>query len=275
MASPGTKSASSRLAAMRLNASPNSVASNTPISSSVMPSGAPALTAARRIRGWIGFVRLTRRAIRLTRGLASRSSAIRLDERDATAVAGDVASGLRRARDDPEVDGVAPGHEHDRDIRRRPLGGEGHGRPDPRDNEVHPEPDELCDESGQPLQVPLRRARLDAEAASLGPAAVGQASPKRVEVARWQNALRDEADGGQLSRGLPCGHARPIRDGKRAADERAPRDCWTLARACHSHDASLAPHPRPHHRTKVQFLERNATGGMTTADRGTSSKGAG
>src|SRR5881296_3316064 len=161
MASPGTKSASSRLAAMRLNASPNSVASNTPISSSVMPSGAQ--------DSWMDRIRQVDEKGHPphARARLPQQRDPFLDERDATAVAGDVASGLRRARDDPEVDGVAPGHEHDRDLRRRPLGGEGHGRPDPRDNEVHPEPDELCDESGQPLQVPLRRARLDVEAASL------------------------------------------------------------------------------------------------------------
>ena len=145
-----------------------------------------------------------------------------LDERAPAAVAGDVASGLRRARDDSEVDGVAAGHEHDRNLRGRPLGGEGHGSPDARDDERHPEADEFYDESGKPLEVSLRGAWLDAEAASLDPAALGQTFPKRIEIARWQDALRDEADGSQLPRRLPFGHAWSVRDGKRAADERAP-----------------------------------------------------
>jgi hypothetical protein len=135
-----------------------------------------------------------------------------LDRGNAAAESRDVSARLCPVRDNAEVDRVTARHEHDRNLRRRPLRSEGGRRPDASDDDGHPDADELRDESGQALEVSFRGALLDAEATPLGPPAFGQTTPQRIDVGRRQRTLRQKADRHRVPRPLRLG-------GERRSDE--------------------------------------------------------
>ncbi len=72
----------------------------------------------------------------------------------------------RHVGGEASLDRIASAHHHDRDCRRRALGGAGSGGPC-RDNQVNTETRQLRRELRQSLRLPGRRSNLDREVLTL------------------------------------------------------------------------------------------------------------
>src|SRR5262249_22293540 len=106
---------------------------------------------------------------------------------DAVGHPGDVSARMRKARDEPEPDWIGETHSHDWDRPSGALGRQGCRRRY-RCDDVDLEPDQLGCESREPVELALRRSKLDDDIPALNPAELAQPLRKRRGVARAEGA---------------------------------------------------------------------------------------
>src|SRR5262249_29602923 len=145
----------------------------------------------------------------------------------------DVPARARQGRDEPEPNRIVTTGNHDDGDRLGGVLGCCGCWQRLRYDDVHLEPDQLCREVGQPVELTLRISIVDDNILTLNPPALTQPLPERVEEGRHigRGPPPKKTYPRHLPRRLRLGDERRGEKGETARDERSPIHHWMTSSA--------------------------------------------